>query len=144
MTDSSNSHNFPVTAGIRIVATYKHEQRTHNDGYCSDPGEYTEEEEMKVIDFLVPPPCHEFLDQYMDDSNFVGSIDDLKNFARYVYDFCSQFTRRQFRDLGFDRNYRYFCKTIMDLNQTHAPSGCNGYCDGYSFKRLISVEIVNE
>ena len=80
MTDSSNSHNFPVTAGIRIVTTFKHEQKIHNDGYCSDPGEYTEEEEMKVIDFLVPPLCHEFnFDQYMDGNKFVGTIDDLKN-----------------------------------------------------------------
>tara|TARA_B100000925_G_C21794625_1_gene381896 strand:+ start:254 stop:688 length:435 start_codon:yes stop_codon:yes gene_type:complete len=144
MTDSPNSHTSPSIAGIRIVATYKHEQKTHNDGYCSDPGEYTEEEEMKVIDFLVPPPCHEFLDQYMDGNKFVGTLKDLKGVAQYVYNFCSQFTRRQFRDLGFDRNYRYFCKTIMELNQTHAPSGCNGYCAGYSFKRLISVEIVKE
>lgn len=143
MADSANSHTSPATAGIRILTTYKHEQKTH-DGYCSDPYEYTEEEEMKVIDFLVPSTCHEHLNQYIDGNQFVGTLEDLKNFARYVYHFCSQFTRQQLRELGIDGNYRYCCRTLIDLNETRAPNGCNGYCAGYSFKRLISVEIVKE
>ena len=130
--------------GIRIVATYKHEQKIHNDGYCSDPGEYTKEEEMKVIDFLVPPPCQEYLNKYMDGNKFVGTLKDLKNFSRHVYNWYVPLTTRQLKKLGINGNYRYYCRTLMDLNETRAPNGCNGYCAGYSYKMLISVKVVKE
>ena len=142
MTDSKNSDNFTAMAVTNLLITVDHEQNTHT-GYCSDTRseDYKLENSIKEINLPIIC-CHDYINLYIADNKFVGTVKELIRYAEMAYNFYKSKTRRR-KKMDIKFNYARSCLDIMDLHKTTVPSGCNGYCKGYSVVKLVSVEVVN-
>ena len=142
MSDTKNSVNFTATAVTNLLITVNHEQNTHT-GYCSDTrsDDYKKENNIKEINLPIIC-CHDYINQYIVDNKFVGTFEELIRYAEMAYGFYNSKSRRR-KKMNIKYSYARACLNIMDLHKTTVPSGCNGYCKGYSVVKLVSVEVVN-
>ncbi len=115
-----------------------HKKQNIHDGYCSDSYDYRIEEDTEVIKFPIIY-CQDYINSYIEDNKFIGGSNELKIYANKALHYSRQDTGNE---LFYFRNK---CYKIIDLDKETLPYSCgSGYCQGYSIKTLISVEVVDE
>lgn len=79
-----NDHLDSSYKGYQLKIYYKILKETH-DGYCSDPYDFNEEEEVREVNFWVLLFSKEFINKnFTGHPKFIGTIDDIiKYFTNY-------------------------------------------------------------